>query len=128
MSKSSISLDRTLICGSFTEGVMEFPPFSATTTGEKASQTDGFQSIRRIDRYPLRSRDKDAPLRLRVSIGVRSMGRPRIGATVMTAAERQRRHRAKLDGPQGGSPCAARVKKAGGATACSCVQNPLEIG
>jgi hypothetical protein len=43
---------------------MEFPPFSATTTGEKASQTDGFQSIRRIDRYPLRSRDKDAPLRL----------------------------------------------------------------
>ena len=34
---------------------MEFPPFSATTTGEKASQTDGFQSIRRINRYPLRS-------------------------------------------------------------------------
>jgi hypothetical protein len=32
---------------------MEFPPFSATTTGEKASQTDGFQSIRRINRYPL---------------------------------------------------------------------------
>lgn len=59
---------------------MEFPPFSATTTGEKASQTDGFQSIRRINRYPLRSRDKDAPLRLRVSIGVRNMGRPRIGA------------------------------------------------
>ena len=25
-------------------------------------------------------------------------------------------------------PCAARVKKAGGATACSCVQKPLEIG
>ena len=67
---------------------MEFPPFSDTTTGEKASQTDGFQSIRRINRYPLRSRDKDAPLRLRVSIGVRSMGRPRIGATVMTPAER----------------------------------------
>jgi hypothetical protein len=40
---------------------MEFPPFSATTTGEKASQTDGFQSTRRINRYPLRSRDKDAP-------------------------------------------------------------------
>jgi len=46
---------------------MEFPPFSATTTGEKAGQTDGFQSIRRINRYPLRSRDKDAPPRLRVS-------------------------------------------------------------
>src|SRR6516162_1143194 len=46
---------------------MEFPPFSATTTGEKASQTDGFQSIRRINRHPLRSRDKDAPPRLRVS-------------------------------------------------------------
>jgi hypothetical protein len=46
---------------------MEFPPFSATTTGEKASQTDGFQSTRRINRYPLRSRDKDGPPRLRVS-------------------------------------------------------------
>jgi hypothetical protein len=55
---------------------MEFPPFSATTTGEKASQTDGFQSIRRINRYPLRSRDKNAPLRLRVSMGVRSNGPP----------------------------------------------------
>ena len=67
MSKSSISLHRTLICGSFMEGVMEFPPFSATTTGEKASQTDGFRSIRRINRYPPRSRDKDAPPRLRIS-------------------------------------------------------------
>jgi hypothetical protein len=37
---------------------MEFPPFSATITGEKASQTDGFQSIRRINRYSLRFRDK----------------------------------------------------------------------
>ena len=50
---------------------MEFPPFSATTTGEKASQTDGFQSIRRINRYPLRSRDKDAPPRLRVLVVTR---------------------------------------------------------
>jgi hypothetical protein len=35
---------------------MGIPTLFGYDTDEKASQTDGFQSIRRIDRYPLRHR------------------------------------------------------------------------